>query len=187
MEHRRHQKGLEGQAPIPARHLQCAQMSKLPPGRSGTTRIQRTLPQALGQLQPLLAHCLLFANKVLLTAVPICVHVSPGCFCHMAAEWSSHEGGPLACRAGDIPCCAHQPRRHGAPLAPRRPWGRGSSHFCSRPGCFVLVLFITQLRLPLCDPVGCSPPASSLHGLLQARVLEWIAISFSRGSSQPRD
>ena len=39
----------------------------------------------------------------------------------------------------------------------------------------------------LSDPVDCSPPGSSVHGILRARVLEWIAISFSRGSSQPRD
>ena len=38
-----------------------------------------------------------------------------------------------------------------------------------------------------CGPVDCSPPGSSLHGILQARILEWVAISFSRGSSQPRD
>ena len=37
------------------------------------------------------------------------------------------------------------------------------------------------------QPVDCSPPNSSIHGILQARILEWIAISFSRGSSQPRD
>ena len=39
----------------------------------------------------------------------------------------------------------------------------------------------------LCGPMDCSLPGSSLHGVLQARVLEWVAISFSRGSSQPRD
>ena len=39
----------------------------------------------------------------------------------------------------------------------------------------------------VCDPVGCSPPGSSVHGILQARRLEWVAISFSRGSSRPRD
>ena len=39
----------------------------------------------------------------------------------------------------------------------------------------------------LCDRMDCSLPGSSLHGILQARVLEWVAISFSRGSSQPRD
>ena len=39
----------------------------------------------------------------------------------------------------------------------------------------------------LCDPVDCSPPGSSVHGISQARVLEQVAISFSRGSSPPRD
>ena len=39
----------------------------------------------------------------------------------------------------------------------------------------------------LCDPVDCSLPGSSVHGILQARTLEWVAISFSRGSSQSRD
>ena len=39
----------------------------------------------------------------------------------------------------------------------------------------------------LCDPMDCSPPGSSVHGTSEARRLEWIAISFSRGSSQPRD
>ena len=38
-----------------------------------------------------------------------------------------------------------------------------------------------------CNPMDCSPPGSSAHGILQARILEWVAISFSRGSSQPRD
>ena len=38
-----------------------------------------------------------------------------------------------------------------------------------------------QLCPTLCDPVDCSPSGSSVHGLLQARVLEWVAISFSRG------
>ena len=39
----------------------------------------------------------------------------------------------------------------------------------------------------LCDPMICSPPDSSVHGILQARILEWVDISFSRGSSRPRD
>ena len=39
----------------------------------------------------------------------------------------------------------------------------------------------------LCDTVDCSPPSSSVHGILQARILEWVAISFSRGSSSPKD
>ena len=46
---------------------------------------------------------------------------------------------------------------------------------------------VTQSCPTLCDPMHCSPPGSSIHGIFQARVLEWVAISFSRGYSQPRD
>ena len=48
-------------------------------------------------------------------------------------------------------------------------------------------VLVTQLFLTLCNPVDCSPPGFSVHGILQARILEWIAISSSRGSSWPRD
>ena len=41
--------------------------------------------------------------------------------------------------------------------------------------------------LTLCDPTDCSLPGSSVHGILQERILEWVAISSARGSSQPRD
>ena len=44
-----------------------------------------------------------------------------------------------------------------------------------------------QSCLTLCDPMDCSPPGSSVHGILQARILEGVAISSSRGSSQSRD
>ena len=46
---------------------------------------------------------------------------------------------------------------------------------------------VAQSCLTLCNPINCSLPGSSIHGIFQARVLEWVAISFSRGSSQPRD
>ena len=46
---------------------------------------------------------------------------------------------------------------------------------------------VAQSCPTLCDPVDCSPPGSSIHGILQARILEWVAISFSRESSQHRD
>ena len=39
----------------------------------------------------------------------------------------------------------------------------------------------------LCDPLDCNPASSSLHEILQARILEWVAIPFCRGSSRPRD
>ena len=47
--------------------------------------------------------------------------------------------------------------------------------------------FVTQLCLNLCDPMNCSPPGSSVHGILQERIVEWVAIPFCRGSSPPRD
>ena len=46
---------------------------------------------------------------------------------------------------------------------------------------------VAQSCLTLCDPMDCSLPGFSVHGILQARILEWVTISFSRGSSQPRD
>ena len=64
-------------------------------------------------------------------------------------------------------------------------WQKG---FCS------FELLITCMRakslqsyLTLRDPMDCSPPGSSVHGILQARILEWVAMPSSRGSSQPRD
>ena len=44
-------------------------------------------------------------------------------------------------------------------------------------------VLISQSCLTLCDPMDCSPPGSSVYGKLQARILEWVAIPFSRGSS----
>ena len=46
---------------------------------------------------------------------------------------------------------------------------------------------VTQTYQTLCEPMDCSPPGSSVHGIFWARILEWVATSFSRGSSQPRD
>ena len=46
---------------------------------------------------------------------------------------------------------------------------------------------VAQSCLTLCNPMDCSLPGSSVRGLFQARILEWVAISFSRGSSQHRD
>ena len=51
----------------------------------------------------------------------------------------------------------------------------------------VKVSEVAQSCPTLCDPVNCSSPGSSVHGILQARILEWVAISFSRESSWPRD
>ena len=46
---------------------------------------------------------------------------------------------------------------------------------------------VAQLCPTLCNPMDCSPQGFLVHGILQARILEWVPISFSRGSSRPRD
>ena len=51
----------------------------------------------------------------------------------------------------------------------------------------VLTCLVSQSCLTLWDPIDCSPPGSSVHGILQARILEWVSMLSSRGSFQPRD
>ena len=53
--------------------------------------------------------------------------------------------------------------------------------------CVCVCVLVILSCLTLCDPMDCSPPGSSVHGILQARILERVAISSSRRSSQPRD
>ena len=52
---------------------------------------------------------------------------------------------------------------------------------------FVVALSLLSCVRLLCDPMNCSPLGTSVHGIFQARILEWVAISFSRASSHPRD
>jgi len=61
-------------------------------------------------------------------------------------------------------------------------WGRHWLMLTSLHACLV-----SQSCLILCDPLDCSPPGSSVHGIFQARMLEWVAISSPRGSSWPKD
>ena len=65
-------------------------------------------------------------------------------------------------------------------------WSRDPrQHFikhCRIPWCV-----LAQSNLTLCDPMDCGTPGSSVRGILQAKILEWVAISSSRGSSRPRD
>ena len=61
------------------------------------------------------------------------------------------------------------------------------SKACTNFYTVITVFLAVKSCLTLCDPVDCSPPGSSLHGILQARILEWVAISSCRASSPPRD
>ena len=67
-------------------------------------------------------------------------------------------------------------------------WKSCPSEGCALATCGQCVCAkLLKLCLTLCDPVDCSPPGSSVHGILQARILEWVAMPSDRGSSQPGD
>ena len=70
-------------------------------------------------------------------------------------------------------------------------WGIAPSHRRMRwldATCAMnIVSEVAQSCATLCNPMDCSPPGSSIHGIFQARILECVAISFSRGSYRPRD
>ena len=55
-------------------------------------------------------------------------------------------------------------------------------HFCAVCCCLLVKLCSTR-----CDPIDCTLPGSLVHGILQATILEWVAMPSSRGSSRPRD
>jgi len=77
-------------------------------------------------------------------------------------------GGSKITADGD---CSHEIKRH---LLLLRKWKWSENE-------------VARLCPTLCDPMDYSPPGSTVHGILQARILEYIAISFSRGSSRPRN
>ena len=53
--------------------------------------------------------------------------------------------------------------------------------------CVCVCVLVSQLCLTLCDPMDYSPSDSSVHGILQSRILDWVAIPFSSKTSQPKD
>ena len=75
-------------------------------------------------------------------------------------------------------------QRRAVQLSVKKPYvGISREHCCDDLG----VCLLSQSCPTLSKPMVCSPPGSSIHGILQARILEWVAISFSRGSSPSRD
>ena len=102
--------------------------------------------------------------------------------------WSRGMYLPLKSQARTSPqTCTSQ-----APHLPHQQWPQNKSVYiiltysiCYR--CMRVRVLVAQLCPTLCDPVDYSSPDSSVHGILQARILEWVAIPFSRGSSQLRD
>ena len=82
------------------------------------------------------------------------------------------------------PCPSPTPRVHPDSCASSQWCHPSVTHLTNVKNEGVKVL-VTQSCL--CDPMDCSPPGSSVHGIYQAGILEWVIISFSRGSSWPRD
>ena len=78
----------------------------------------------------------------------------------------------------------HSDKHHVSSLLTTDPWASALDTGFSK--LIEHVCLVTQSCLTSCDPIDCSPPGSSVHGTLQARILGWVVISFSRGSSQPR-
>ena len=62
---------------------------------------------------------------------------------------------------------------------------QGTRHWDPARRC--LCMLVAQSCLILCNPLDCSPPGSSVHGILQAGIPEWVSMPSSRASSQPRD
>ena len=135
-----------------------------------------------------------------MTSFSLCINTSrnPGWGCMGALHWlgsfsiSFHSNIKRLFRG--LPWWSMLPNAGGSGSIPGQ---RTKSHFSSCPQSFpasgsspMSWLFtlggqseVTQSCLNLYDPMDCSPPGSSVHGIFQARILEWVAMSFSRGSS----
>ena len=76
-------------------------------------------------------------------------------------------------------CCPAQHQTPRVKLSEAVPW--------AFVDLTVLTWLVTSVESDSCNPTDCSPPGSSVHGILQARILEWATMPSSRGSSQLRD
>ena len=111
----------------------------------------------------------------------------------MGAALDAQPGPPPASREqSELSCVLRSQRADGAELNPL-PFltpgvpGRRKSRDTYGPYLVVVLTLAAQWCPILRDAIDCSPPGSSVHGILQARLLEWVAMPFSRGSSGPRD
>ena len=86
---------------------------------------------------------------------------------------------------GNLPDPRIKPRPLAYPALAGRLFTAGATWEAASPKC--VCVLVAQSCPTLCNPMGCSQPSSTVHEILQARVLEWVAIPFSRGSSWPRD
>ena len=78
--------------------------------------------------------------------------------------------------------CKESDTTEGTSQQQQQAESKASSTLCPNLVIVVIVL-VAPSCLTLCNPMDCSPPGPSVHEILQVRILEWIAIPFSRGSS----
>ena len=90
-------------------------------------------------------------------------------------------GNPLLC------CYLENPRDRGAWWSAVCGVTQSQTRLKQLSSSSSILFSVAKLCQTLCDPMDCSLPGSSIHGIFQARILEWVAISSSRGSSQLRD
>ena len=145
-----------------------------------------------------IAHCLVWQDRI--NTRPSTQHVCKGGSCprSSAQGWSPAPFQTLLshslwwCTGREFCCPWTQTNIANPPSLPKgRPFGHlfnppflpKTSGFWKDPCCGLAA----KSCLTLCDPMDCNPPGSSVHGISQAKILEWVAISFCRGSSQPRD
>ena len=96
---------------------------------------------------------------------PVPASVQPQSKCSVSAKWPEAEAGPSG------------PADH---QDSQSPFGYPQHRTC------LCAKSLSRVQL-FCNPIACSPPGSSVHGISQARILKWVAIAFSRGCAQPRD
>ena len=106
------------------------------------------------------------------------IHIHPHCL--LATTTLSYKEGSQACQHKHIPISRLQVRsRNSNPGY--------LEHYLGPFHLYACVANLFQLCSIFCDPMDCSLPGSSVHGIFQGRIMEWVAISFCRLSSQPRD
>ena len=108
-----------------------------------------------------------YFKKDILQAIPVSFNPLSPLFCHKLFFWRYIKQSSPDTFTGSCLHCLHA-RSTASPLVK-------------------LKLLVAQLCSTLCDPMDCSPPGFSVHGIHQARILEWVVISFSKGSPQPSD
>ena len=97
-------------------------------------------------------------------------------------------------KASENASLASVPSLHSLPAQSLKSKGKKTAEVCGIIGNKLpnlkrvcVCALVAQLCLTLCDPMDRSSPGSLVHGILQARILEWVAIPFSKRSPRPRD